>query len=68
MDSKCRLRTGSNGLAPTFAKYFKKRIQMLGEDSRCKNLLAPEAVMERSFRMSMDEVISGVVTRAYPNR
>ena len=66
MDSKCRLRTGSSGLTPTFAKDFKKRIQMLGEDSRCKNL--PEAVMERSFRMSMDEVISGIMTRAYPNR
>jgi hypothetical protein len=67
MDSKCRLRTGSSGLAPTFAKDFKKRIEMLGEDRRCENLLAPEAVMERSFRMSMDEVISAMLTRAYLN-
>jgi hypothetical protein len=42
--------TRSSGLAPTFAKDFKKRIELLREDGRRESLLTCEVIVERAFR------------------
>jgi hypothetical protein len=42
--------TGWSGLAPALKKGVHERIEMLGEDSRSKSLLALEVVIERTFR------------------
>ena len=55
---------GSSGLAPALNKGFHERIEMMREDSGSESLLALEVVIERAFRLSMDEVMSRTLTCA----